>query len=96
MKRCHIVAPLVLAASIPVGMLMLMPCCMCWDSPDPKFYMKLLGYSGLSIIPLSIASCASSVVIGRENLLFVNVVPYVGVATAFTLGALLEKKVYTF
>jgi hypothetical protein len=92
MKSCHIIAPLSVAISIPVGVVLALPCCMCWDSPNPKFYMKLLGYSGLAVIPVAATLGVVSLILGDKRPLTLNALPYIGVATAFAIGAIVEKK----
>lgn len=91
MKSCYIAAPLSLAISIPIGVALALPCCMCWDAPNPKFYMKLLGYFGLSVIPVAATACLLSLVVSKNEPLIMNLLPYVGLATAFAIGAQVEK-----
>jgi hypothetical protein len=92
MKSCYIAAPLSIAISIPVGVALALPSLMCWDSPNPKFYMKLLGYSGISVIPVAVTLAVASLVVGNKKPLLLNALPYIGVASAFVIGAIIEKK----
>ncbi len=91
MKSCYIAAPLSVAISIPIGVVLALPCCMCWDAPNPKSYMKLLGYSGLAVIPVAVTMAATTLVVGNKTPLVLNVLPYLGIATAFTIGYYVEK-----
>jgi len=92
MKSCHIIAPLIFVCSVPIGGILAMPCCMCWDAGEQtKSYMKLLGYSGLSVIPLATASCIISLAVSKSAPLALNVLPYLGLASAFAIGAQVEK-----
>jgi hypothetical protein len=92
MKSCYIVAPLSVAISIPVGVVLALPCFMCWDSPNPKFYMKLLGYSGLAVMPVAATLSVVSLILGDKRPLALNALPYVGIVSAFAIGAIVEKK----
>ncbi len=91
MKLSDCVAPLVTFASIPVGIVLLLPSVMCWDAPKPKLYMKVLGYSGLSIVPTSVVALTIHLATDGLMPLALNIVPYMGIATAFAIGAIVEK-----
>jgi hypothetical protein len=91
MELSDCVAPLVTFVTIPIGVVLLLPSVMCWDAPKPKLYMKLLGYSGLSIIPTSVVAITIHLATGGIMPLALNIVPYMGIATAFAIGSLVEK-----
>ncbi len=92
MKSCHIVAPLIFVCSVPIGGILAMPCVMCWDAGDKtKTYMKILGCSGLAVIPIATMSCIISLATSNGAPLLMNVLPYAGIATAITIGHYVEK-----
>ena len=88
MKSCYIAAPITLLVGIPVGVILSIPSVMSFDAGEKtKTSMKLLGYSGLSVIPIVIVSSIVSIATKKCYPLASNLIPIVGIATAFAISA---------
>jgi hypothetical protein len=72
-----------------VGVILLMPSCMCFDAaPNVNPSMKLLGYSGMATIPITIAATTLTILTGDLEYQSLYVLPVCGIV----IGAIWDRK----
>lgn len=66
-----------------LGIILLMPAIMAWDSGSPTLPMRLLSYLSLSVTPVAVISALLSCIFGYAFLLL-NLLPIAGILLLFT------------
>jgi len=65
-----------------IGIVLLMPAVMAWDSGSPTGPMKIISYSSFSVIPLAVISSVLSCIFGYSFLLL-NLIPIGAILLTF-------------
>lgn len=66
-----------------VGIVLLMPAMMAWDSGNPSLIMKLISYASFAVIPITIIAAILSCIFGYIYLL-IALLPVAIIAILFT------------
>ena len=65
-----------------IGVLLIMPSIMAWDSGSPTVPLKIISYSCLSVIPVTVISSLLTCIFGYAFLLL-NLIPIVVILLTF-------------
>ena len=67
-----------------IGVPLMMAGAMAFDAgPTTSLSMKIIGYSSLSIIPITLIGSISTIITQNPCFLMINLIPFVGIVTAF-------------
>lgn len=76
-----------------VGAVLLIPSVMAFDAaPNTKRSMEVIGYSGLSAIPLATIATVMSIVTGDLTFQSIHLIPYSGIALGFVIESFSPKE----
>ena len=78
------------ALFLSLGVALLLPSLMAWDSGEPDLPMRILSYSSLSVIPISIVATVLSSIFGYAFLLL-NLLPIASILSIILYLKIREK-----
>lgn len=73
------------------GVVLLMPSVMAWDSGNPPWDLKLLGYSGLSVLPITVLTTILTIITQNKLFFSLYLIPISGIAFPFIIAFIKEK-----
>jgi len=79
---CVIGVPLMMAGTMAFG-----------AGPATSLSMKIIGYSSLSTIPVTLIGSISTIITQNPYFLMINLIPVVGIATAFCVEKFNSKNI---
>ncbi len=74
-----------------VGVVLLMPSVMAWDSGNPTLDMKILSYAGLSTIPVSILTTIITTVTQNKLGFCLYLIPILGIVGPLAFNVIKSK-----
>lgn len=74
-----------------VGVVLLMPSVMAWDSGNPTLDMKILSYAGLSTIPVSILTTIITTVTQNKLGFCLYLIPVLGIVGPLAFNVIKSK-----
>lgn len=91
MIKKTIIAIIFLFIGILFGLVLVMPSLMAFDSPNPLLSVKFAGYSGGSVIPVSIVATTVTILTQNLKYLLLNLLPIGGIATGYLIDKIAKK-----